>query len=118
MGRQIDELDAEARVSAGEAKSRLQRQLDALREQEASARAAAQPGPTPSTRSSSSSRRGSTSSRAVGIVASSVLITVLLALNFQQKGSIVDLFLWVKWRRSRQLPGMAPLKEREPVMSR
>lgn len=125
----------------------------------------------------------------MGIVASSVLTTVLLALNFQQKGSIIDLFtltalipcvfaaaaqvylfiadrqwfsgvnparsaiialralaysswavwgagykavteglmllmggipvfLWVKWRRSRQLPGMASLKEREPAMSR
>jgi hypothetical protein len=42
MGRQIDELEAKGRSSAGEAKTRIQRELGALREQEASARAAAE----------------------------------------------------------------------------
>jgi hypothetical protein len=41
MGRQIDELEAKGRSSAGEAKARIQRELGALRQQEASARAAA-----------------------------------------------------------------------------
>jgi uncharacterized protein YjbJ (UPF0337 family) len=42
MGRQIDELEAKGRSSTGEAKARIQRQLGALREQQASARAAAE----------------------------------------------------------------------------
>ena len=41
MRRQIDELEAKGRSSAGEAKARLQRELGVLREEEASARAAA-----------------------------------------------------------------------------
>ena len=41
MRRQIDELEAQAASSALEPKSRFQRQLDTLREQEASARATA-----------------------------------------------------------------------------
>jgi hypothetical protein len=40
MGRQIDELEAKGRSSAGEAKARIQRELGALRQQEASARSA------------------------------------------------------------------------------
>ena len=44
MGRQIDGLEAMARAGGGEAKSRIQRQLGALRQQEASARAAAHEG--------------------------------------------------------------------------
>jgi hypothetical protein len=44
MGRQIDELEAKGRSSAGEAKTRIQRELGALRKQEASARAAAEQG--------------------------------------------------------------------------
>jgi hypothetical protein len=44
MGRQIDGLEAKARAGGGEAKSRIQRQLGALRQQEASARAAAHEG--------------------------------------------------------------------------
>jgi hypothetical protein len=39
MGRQIDELEAKGRSSAGGAKARIQRELGALRQQEASARA-------------------------------------------------------------------------------
>jgi hypothetical protein len=42
MGRQIDDLEAKGRSSTGEAKVRIQRQLAALRQQEASARAAAE----------------------------------------------------------------------------
>jgi hypothetical protein len=41
MGRQIDGLEARARAGGGDEKSRIQRQLGALRQQEASARAAA-----------------------------------------------------------------------------
>jgi hypothetical protein len=41
IDRQIDGLDAKARAGGGDAKSRIQRQLGALRQQEASARAAA-----------------------------------------------------------------------------
>jgi hypothetical protein len=41
MRRQIDELEAKGGASTGEARSRIQRQLDTLRQQEASARAAA-----------------------------------------------------------------------------
>jgi uncharacterized protein YjbJ (UPF0337 family) len=41
MRRQIDELEAKGRASTGEAKSRIQRQLGALRQQEAVARTAA-----------------------------------------------------------------------------
>ena len=44
MGRQIDGLEAKARAGGGEAESRIQRQLGALRRQEASARAAAHGG--------------------------------------------------------------------------
>jgi hypothetical protein len=44
IGRQIDGLEAKARAGGGEAKSRIQRQLGPLRQQEASARAAAQEG--------------------------------------------------------------------------
>ena len=44
MGRQIDELEAKARAGGGEAKSRIERQLGALRRQEASARAVAHDG--------------------------------------------------------------------------
>ena len=44
MGRQVDGLEAEARAGGGEAKSLIQRQLGALRQQEASARAAAHKG--------------------------------------------------------------------------
>jgi hypothetical protein len=44
MGHQIDGLEAKARAGGGEAKSRIQRQLGALRQQEASARAAAHEG--------------------------------------------------------------------------
>jgi hypothetical protein len=44
IGRQIDGLEAKARAGGGEAKSRIQRQLGALRQQEASARAAAHEG--------------------------------------------------------------------------
>jgi hypothetical protein len=44
MGRQIDGLEAKARDGGGEAKSRIQRQLGALRQQEAAARAAAHEG--------------------------------------------------------------------------
>ena len=40
MSHQIDGLEAEARSGGGEAKSRIRRQLGALRQQEASARAA------------------------------------------------------------------------------
>jgi hypothetical protein len=42
MGRQIDELAAKASTASGEAKSHIERQIVALREQEASTRAAAQ----------------------------------------------------------------------------
>lgn len=42
MDRQIDELEAKARSTGGEAKGRIQRELGALRQQEASARAAAE----------------------------------------------------------------------------
>jgi hypothetical protein len=42
MRRQIEALEAKGRASTGEAKSRIQRQLGTLREQEASARAAAE----------------------------------------------------------------------------
>jgi hypothetical protein len=42
MGRQIDELEAKGRSSAGETKARIQRELGALRQQEALARAAAE----------------------------------------------------------------------------
>ena len=42
MHRQIDELEAKGRASTGEAKSRIQRQVGALRQQEATARAAAE----------------------------------------------------------------------------
>jgi DNA-binding protein H-NS len=42
MGRQIEELEAEGRSSPSEAKARVQRELDALRQQEASARAASE----------------------------------------------------------------------------
>ena len=45
IARQIDGLEAKARAGGGEAKSRIQRQLGALRRQEASARAAARVGP-------------------------------------------------------------------------
>jgi hypothetical protein len=45
MGHQIDGLEAMARSGGGEAKSRIQRQLGTLRQQEASARAAAHEGP-------------------------------------------------------------------------
>jgi hypothetical protein len=44
MGRRIDGLDAKARAGGGEANSRVQRQLGGLRQQEASARAAAHEG--------------------------------------------------------------------------
>jgi len=44
IARQIDGLEAKARAGGGEAKSRIQRQLGALRQQEASARAAAHEG--------------------------------------------------------------------------
>ena len=44
MGRQVDGLEAKARAGGGQAKSRIQRQLGALRQQEASARAAAHEG--------------------------------------------------------------------------
>jgi hypothetical protein len=44
MGRQIEGLETKARAGGGEAKSRIQRQLGALRQQEASARAAAHEG--------------------------------------------------------------------------
>ena len=44
IGRQIDGLEAKARAGGGEAKSLIQRQLGALRQQEASARAAAHEG--------------------------------------------------------------------------
>jgi hypothetical protein len=44
IGRQIDGLEAMARAGGGEAKSRIQSQLGALRQQEASARAAAHEG--------------------------------------------------------------------------
>jgi hypothetical protein len=44
MGHQIDGLEARARAGEGEAKSRIQGQLGALRQQEASARAAAHEG--------------------------------------------------------------------------
>jgi hypothetical protein len=44
MGHQIEGLEAKARAGGGEAKSRIQRQLGALRQQEASARAAAHEG--------------------------------------------------------------------------
>lgn len=44
MSRQIDGLETMARAGGGEAKSRIQRQLGALRQQEASARAAAHAG--------------------------------------------------------------------------
>jgi hypothetical protein len=44
MGRQIDGLEAQARAGQGEANSRIQHQLGALRQQEASARAATQEG--------------------------------------------------------------------------
>jgi hypothetical protein len=44
MGRQIDGLEAQARAGQGEAKSRIQRQLGVLRQQEASARSATQAG--------------------------------------------------------------------------
>jgi hypothetical protein len=44
MGRQIDGLEAKARAGGDETKSRIQRQLGALRQQEASARAAAREG--------------------------------------------------------------------------
>jgi hypothetical protein len=44
MGRQNDRLEAKARAGGGEAESRVQRQLGALRQQEASARAAAHEG--------------------------------------------------------------------------
>jgi hypothetical protein len=44
IGRQIDRLEAKARAGGGEAKSLIQRQLGALRQQEASARAAAHEG--------------------------------------------------------------------------
>jgi vacuolar-type H+-ATPase catalytic subunit A/Vma1 len=47
MGHQIDGLEAMARAGGGEAKSRIQRQLGALRQQEASARAAAHEGAEP-----------------------------------------------------------------------
>jgi hypothetical protein len=40
--RQIEQLEAKGRASTGEGKSRIQRQLGALREQEASVRAAAE----------------------------------------------------------------------------
>jgi hypothetical protein len=42
MRRQIEQLEAKGRSSTGEAKARIQRQLGALREQQASARAAAE----------------------------------------------------------------------------
>jgi hypothetical protein len=42
MHRQIEALEAKGRASTGEAKSRIQRQLGMLRQQEASARAAAE----------------------------------------------------------------------------
>jgi hypothetical protein len=42
MRRQIEQLEAKGRASTGEAKSRIQRQLGALRQQEASVRAAAE----------------------------------------------------------------------------
>lgn len=42
MRRQIEALEAKGRASTGEAKSRIQRQLGTLRQQEASARAAAE----------------------------------------------------------------------------
>jgi hypothetical protein len=42
MHRQIEALEAKGRTSTGEAKSRIQRQLGTLRQQEASARAAAE----------------------------------------------------------------------------
>jgi hypothetical protein len=42
MRRQIEALEAKGRPSTGEAKSRIQRQLGTLRQQEASARAAAE----------------------------------------------------------------------------
>jgi len=44
MGHQIDGLETKARAGEGEAKSRIQRQLGALRQQEASAHAAAHDG--------------------------------------------------------------------------
>ena len=44
MGRQIDGLEVKARAGGDEARSRIQRQLGALRQQEASARAAAHDG--------------------------------------------------------------------------
>lgn len=44
MGHQIDGLETKARAGGAEARSRIQRQLGALRQQEASARAAAQEG--------------------------------------------------------------------------
>jgi hypothetical protein len=45
MRRQIEALEAKGRASTGEAKSRIQRQLGTLRQQEASARAAAEQRP-------------------------------------------------------------------------
>ena len=44
IGRQIDGLEAKARAGGDDARSRIQRQLGALRQQEASARAAAHEG--------------------------------------------------------------------------
>jgi hypothetical protein len=44
MGHQIDVLEAKARAGGADARSRIQRQLGALRQQEASARAAAHEG--------------------------------------------------------------------------
>jgi hypothetical protein len=44
IGRQIDTLEAKARAGGSEEKARIQRQLGALRQQEASARAAAREG--------------------------------------------------------------------------
>jgi len=44
MARQIDWLEAKARAGGGEARSRIQRQLGALRQQEAAARTAAHEG--------------------------------------------------------------------------
>jgi hypothetical protein len=44
MGRQIDELEAKARSSSGEATARIQRQVAALRRQEGAARSAAEDG--------------------------------------------------------------------------
>ena len=44
MRRQVEALEAKGRASAGDAKSRIQRQLGTLRQQEGSARAAAEQG--------------------------------------------------------------------------